>query len=276
MPIPVKMLLPNGKLEPAPISAGSINDAGIMEPEGIYTVARTFQQTKTVLFDAHLDRLEQSARLEGIALDLNRSWLRQGLAHFLDESGFQESRFRITIPKDNPGTIWLAAEPLKPVPPELRQKGVMVATCAVTRPNPGAKSNTWVGLRNQAIKRISDQAYEGIILSQEGWLMEGFGSNFYAILEGKLFTADQNILHGIARRIVMEIAPGFIEIQLSPIHQDQLPLLAEAFLTSSSRGIVPITQVDQTIIADGFPGDLTRTLSAAYDQWVDENMQPIA
>ena len=66
MPIPVKILQSDGKCRNAPISAESLNDVAIKEPEGIYTVARTFQRTKAVLFDAHIERLVESARLEQI------------------------------------------------------------------------------------------------------------------------------------------------------------------------------------------------------------------
>jgi hypothetical protein len=76
MPIPVNLLLPNGQLQQAPIMADTLNEFGLKEPAGVYTVARTYQRTKTVLFEAHLDRLEESARLENITLNLDRMSLR--------------------------------------------------------------------------------------------------------------------------------------------------------------------------------------------------------
>jgi branched-chain amino acid aminotransferase len=276
MSIPIKLLLPDGQIGEAPISADSLNEVALKEPEGIYTVARTFQRTKAVLFDAHLDRLEESARLEQINLALNRNLLREALARLIEKSGYSESRFRITIPKVQPDQIWLAAEPLQMVPPEFKQQGVIAATCKITRPNPKAKSNAWVNLRDEAVKGITKQAYEGIILNEDGYLMEGFSSNFYAILGSELHTADHDILHGIARRVVLAVAPNIIPIEFHPIHIDQLPQIEEAFLTSSSRGIVPIVQIDELQIADGMPSERTQQLSIAYDRWVDSHVEPIA
>jgi branched-chain amino acid aminotransferase len=276
MSIPVKLLLPDGSLIDAPITADSLNEVALKEAEGIYTVARTFQANRAVLLDAHLDRLEESARLEYIELVLDRAILRAGLKRLIEESGYSESRFRITIPRGQPDRIWLAVEPLPQVPPEYKRQGVIVATCEITRPNPKAKSNAWISLRNEAVKCISEQAYEGIILNKDGYLMEGFSSNFFAILEGRLHTAKKGILHGIARRVVLEVASGRIPLALKPIHIDQLQQIEEAFLTSSSRGIVPIVRINELTIADGKPGEKTRQLSAAYDQWVSEHMQPIA
>lgn len=275
MPIPVKILQSDGKLISPQVSADSLDEVAINEPEGIYTVARTFSKNKVVLFDAHLDRLEESARLENIDITLNHDLLRQALSQLIEECGYSESRFRITIPKDQPDQIWLAVEPLQLIPLAFKQEGVIVATCKITRPNPRAKSNAWVNLRNEAVKEISEQVYEGIIVSEDGHLMEGFSSNFYAIVRGSLHTAEHDILHGIARRVVLAVAPDLIPLQFLPIHIDQLAQIDEAFLTSSSRGVVPIVQINGAKIADGTPGASTHQLCAAYDNWVDENMQPI-
>jgi branched-chain amino acid aminotransferase len=169
----------------------------------------------------------------------------------------------------------LAAEPLQLVPPEYKEKGVYAATCQVTRPNPMAKSNAWINLRDEASKAIPDQVYEGIILNRTGHLKEGFSSNFYAIRNDALYTEDCDILHGIARRIVLMIAPEIIPLHLSPIHIDQLAHIEEAFLTSSSRGIVPIIQIDNIRIGAGEPGKVTRALSTAYDHWVQGHLEPL-
>ncbi|NLF75879.1 MAG: hypothetical protein GX573_09275, partial [Chloroflexi bacterium] len=71
-PIPTVILTPNG-LEPAPYSVQSLPEAVPYEPSGVYTVARTFHGDRALLFDAHLDRLEESARLVNIPLRLDRA-----------------------------------------------------------------------------------------------------------------------------------------------------------------------------------------------------------
>jgi branched-chain amino acid aminotransferase len=106
-------------------------------------------------------------------------------------------------------------------------------------------------------------------------LLEGFSSNFYAIQDQKLYTADQDILWGIARRIALTVAADQVEIHLRPIHQNELPLLDEAFLTSSSRGVVPIIRVDQTPIGSGLPGPVTGKIRTLYNRWVENRLEPI-
>ncbi|MFA9403243.1 MAG: hypothetical protein ACERKY_09280, partial [Anaerolineales bacterium] len=76
MIIPTKLLLEDQRLIDAPYRVHSLDDLNLLEPAGIYTVSRTYDATKTVLLDAHLDRLEESAALESIPFRLDRVRLR--------------------------------------------------------------------------------------------------------------------------------------------------------------------------------------------------------
>jgi branched-chain amino acid aminotransferase len=275
MKIPIALLTPQGHLEPAPYQAASLQEASQLEPDGIYTVSRTFRGDHAILLDAHLDRLEESAQLEGIPLKLDRVWLRAGLGMLIHQGSFENSRFRITIPRQNPNQVILALEPFQPVPGISLDNGVSVATRAITRHNPRAKTNSWLSQRLAARRALPSGVYEGVITNHKGELLEGFSSNFYAIKDQKMFTANQDILWGIARRIVLTVAIDKVEIQLQPVNIDQLSSLDEAFLTSSSRGVVPIVQVDQTTIGPGVPGQITREISERYDAWVENHLEPI-
>jgi branched-subunit amino acid aminotransferase/4-amino-4-deoxychorismate lyase len=55
----------------------------------------------------------------------------------------------------------------------------------------------------------------------------------------------------------------------------EVPAIQEAFLTSSSRAIVPITRIDDEVIGDGAPGAVTLELAGRYSAWVDAHLEPI-
>ena len=107
-----------------------------------YTVGNTFHSTQTLLLAAHLDRLEDSARREGMALSLDRPRLRAALRAIIIESGFGDVRFRITAPAAAPDTLIISLEPYAPPPPELLRDGVRclcnsaIAPPATRPPNP--------------------------------------------------------------------------------------------------------------------------------------------
>lgn len=275
MPIPIALLTSQGHLDSAPYQAESLQEASQLEPDGIYTVSRTFHGDHVILLDAHLERLEESAQLEGIPLELDRGWLRSALRKLIHQSRFENARFRITIPRQHPDQVILALEPLQFFLAGSLDNGVSVATQTITRPNPRAKTNSWLSQRLAARRALAPGVYEGIIINNQGELLEGFSSNFYAIQDQKLYTADQDILWGIARRIALTVAADQVEIHLRPIHQNELPLLDEAFLTSSSRGVVPIIRVDQTPIGSGLPGPVTGKIRTLYNRWVENRLEPI-
>ncbi|MFP3854569.1 MAG: aminotransferase class IV [Anaerolineales bacterium] len=274
MPIETATLTQEG-LHPGALQAESLRQLAILEPEGVYTITRTYQRTKAVLLEAHFDRLEESAQLEGINLKLDRARLRKGLRELIDQAGFQESRLRITVPLQEPAKLLLAAEPLQPVPDQLKKNGVAAATVKLERRNPRSKTNTWEPQRMAAAEELTWDIYEGILVDDEGNLLEGFGSNFYGIIDGVLHTAERGILQGISRHILLQVVPEKMAVETSPINVDQLHRLQEAFLTSSSRGVLPIVSIDGQAIDGGTPGVQTQRLSQRYDDWVQHHLEPI-
>lgn len=274
MPIQTAVLTAAGA-EPGAIQAESLRAFADQEPPGVYTVTRTYRGTKVVLFDAHLDRLEESAELEGIPLALDREKVRASLRALIEGAGYGDCRLRITVPSGAPDQILLAVEPLPRVPPRVKEEGVRAATVSLARENPRAKSNMWVSQRKLARDRLPTDTYEGMLIDSDGRILEGFSSNFYAIRDGILQTAEADILKGISRRILLEVIPSSLAVQYKPPKLEELPLIDETFLTSSSRGVVPIVRINESPVGTGRPGPRTVDLSARYDQWVDDHLEPL-
>src|SRR5437763_799423 len=114
--IPIVILTPNGILD-APYTADSLADAATKEPQGVYTLSRTYNHDRVLLFDDHLDRLEYSAELEGIPARLDRNMLREALRNLIERAGYDDARFRITVSRKQPDHVFVSLEPFKPVPP---------------------------------------------------------------------------------------------------------------------------------------------------------------
>ncbi|MBO9308856.1 MAG: aminotransferase class IV [Chloroflexi bacterium] len=272
MGIPIGILTPDG-LQEAPYSADSLAAAVPFEPEGVYTITRTFNRDHVLMLDEHLDRLEESARLENIPLRLDRAALRAALRTLIERGGYPESRFRITVPRARPDHLYLSVEPFTPLPAELIQQGVRVATVPLARRNPAAKTTDWMSQRKAAA--LPEGVYEGVLVSPDGLLLEGLSSNFYAVMGGVLRTAGEGVLSGIARRALLALAPNYLPVRLEPIHKAELGAVEEAFLTSASRGVVPIVAIDGQVIADGRPGAQTMRLREAYEEWAQAHLTPL-
>ncbi|MBI5959373.1 MAG: aminotransferase class IV family protein, partial [Chloroflexi bacterium] len=241
--IPTFILTPEG-LIPTPYQVESLAAAVPHEPRGVYTAARTFHGDHALLLGAHLDRLEESARLVNIPATLDRARLRAALRSSISRSGYPDAKFRITIPADTPDHIYLALELLHPVPESVIQQGAQVSTTPLVRENPVAKTTDWMAVRQPTFSSLPPGIYEAMLVSSEGYLLEGLSSNFYGIVDGVLRTAPDGVLAGITRKAIFEIAPEILPLNLSALHRSEIPHLAEAMLTSSGRGVVPITQID--------------------------------
>jgi branched-chain amino acid aminotransferase len=273
MPAYIRQLTSNG-LHPVSYTADSLADAIQYEPQtGIYTVTNTYQTTKVLKLDAHLDRMEQSAKLANIPLKLNRDVLRGALRHMILDSGLGDVRFRVTIGADAPDIFIITLEPFTPPPVHVIENGVMCLTTPHSaRENPLVKSTQWMHQRD-GIKQ--QEAYETLLLDADGHILEGSSSNFYAIKDGVLYTAGEGVLGGIARQIVLDVAPAIIPVQFVPIHLRDIPQLQEAFITSSSRGIIPVVKIDEHIIGDGRVGQTTQYLRQAYLAWVADHLEEL-
>ncbi len=275
-PCLIKRLTQNG-LQAVAYSATSLANAVQYEPDdGVYTVANTFNTFQTLMFEAHLDRLEDSAQRAKIAFDLDRSRLKNALRTMISEADFGDVRFRITVPKATPDEMILSIEPFTPLSADFISNGVQCITAPNSaRHNAAAKTTDWMHNRRALTDAMPEGIYDTILLDTDGNMMEGLGANFYAIKDRVLHTAGEGVLFGISQKIVFEIAPPIITVEKTPVNVAELPHLGEAFITSSSRGIVPVVEIDGESIDSGVPGETTKTLINAYDAWVSTHLEDL-
>ncbi len=262
-------------LHPVAYTADSLADAARHEPHnGVYTVTNTYQTFKVLKLDAHLDRLEDSARRENIPLNLNRTVLRAALRSMIAAANYGDVRFRITVPHDQPDHLILSIEPFSPPAPEVYANGVHCITLPNSaRHNPAAKTTNWMHDRESV--KLPDGIYTGLLLDHDDNILEGVSSNFYAVLNGELRTAGEGVLPGIAQQIVFEVASGILPLRREAVNINDLSQLSDAFITSSSRGIVPVVEIDGLKIGEGRPGSYTRTLRQAYVAWVESHLEEL-
>jgi branched-chain amino acid aminotransferase len=273
-PCTINLLTPDG-LQPAPYTADSLADAVQYEPhDGVYTLANTFNTTQVLKLDAHLHRLEDSARRENIPLKLDRPALRKGLRHMIEQAGYGDVRYRITVPRDNPAHFILSIEPFQGFPPEIYADGVRCITLPDSaRPNPAAKTTAWMQHRDQFA--LPPGVFTGLLLDKAGYILEGMSSNFYAVLKDELRTAGAGVLPGIAQQIIFEIAPAILPLKREAVHIEDIAHFSEAFISGSSRGIVPVVEIDGITLGDGKPGAQTRALREAYAGWMKTHLEEL-
>jgi branched-chain amino acid aminotransferase len=282
-------------IDGAPVDAASarvsVFDRGFLYGDSVYEVTRAFDGVAFAL-EEHLDRLERSAH--GLLMRTPpRELIRQAVVDTVRASGLGDAYVRIVVTRgageialdpaaaDEPRLVVIVRAP-KPPPPEAYRDGVEVAIVGRTRYAPGVptstvdpqvKSGNYLGSVMAVAEARKRGAYEAILCDNVGRITEGSSSNFFIVRGGRVSTPSLSVglLEGITRRKVMQLLDRegihWAEQALWPIDLHQAD---EAFLTSSVRGVVPITRADGQPLGDGKPGPITRRVMTAYDALVRE------
>ncbi len=255
-------------------------------PLGVYTSFRTFEHDRFLYLDAHLARLDESMALLGWTFRIDQGRICRALAESCRVFPHPDARVRIDVLAAAParwdleragdeGRVLLALALFAPVPARCYEQGVAVATAStLKREIPQAKQAGFV-LARRPFTEEGQRYFERLLLDEDGRILEGSSSNFYVVCDGMIWTAGAGALAGVARKTVLRIAHELglpVEMQAWPLAD--LGAVQEAFLSSSSRGIVPIVRVDDRLIGTGQPGAVTRSLMIAYDRHVQEHIQP--
>lgn len=269
------VLQPDGPVERA-TDAETLDALSLRLPAGAYTTFRTYRRDHALHLAGHIDRLSESAAIEGYTLPLEHRRVRAGLAAAIAECGFQESRIRLTLAYDPPGALHISLEPFAEPARAAYETGVRctIARGELRRQAPKAKSTSFIASASRA--RSAAAVHEVLLIGEEEAILEGSSSNFYAVLDGTLRTADAGVLAGITRGMVLRLAADLLPVRLEPIAVRDLARVDEAFITSVSRGVLPVTAIDDRVIGSGVPGPITRDLGSRYAAAIDRELEPIA
>lgn len=293
--------LTNDDILPLEVRASSLDGITVQLPDGFYTTFSTLAGGSRVLgLQAHLDRLYVPAKDAGLQPSVDEKTLRRRIAKLTSEYLPHESRVRLILTKDD-GSVYIGIQPFIPPDESVYRDGVHVITADLARHDPRIKGTDFITASAELRKRVKDDIFE-ILLTKNGRILEGMTSNFYAIKhviasreaakqsstqgglprslslarnDMKLITARHGILLGVTRRAVLRLARGqgmSIEYRAPRVDEG----FDEAFLTSSSRGVVPIVMVDGKPVGEGRVGAWTKTLRKAYQAYIEERSEALS
>ena len=239
-------------------------------PQGYYSTFRTYNDRKKVLgLQVHFQRLYQPATSQGIKPAVEVDELRRFLISVL-RSFHDEVRVRMILA--NKGQVYVAIEELTLPSPDIYLRGVKVVTSDVQRKTPRLKSTNFISASESKRAEISQKNIFEALLVRNGFILEGMTSNFFYVRNGVLGTARKNILLGVTRRTVLRVARGIgLDIEYHSLKREQVSALSEAFLTSSSRGVVPIVQIDDKVVGEGSPGSISKKIMEGYTNYVQQH-----
>jgi branched-chain amino acid aminotransferase len=260
-----------GVLQPVGSGAG-LQAASAALPDGAYSTLRTYGRDRVLRLAQHVARLNESTALQGSGGTLDQTFVREAVAQALKATRHPESRLRLTYA---PPRFFVSVEPFVVPLEALYRDGVACVTLPLHRANPHAKDTRFATQAAAAYAALPEGVHEGLMVADDGSILEGLSSNFFALIGGSLHTDETRVLLGITRSLVLEVARKVVPVVTEAVALVDIPSAAEAFITSASRGILPVVRIDGTAVGDGRPGPVTRDLIGRFQALIDREARPL-
>ena len=279
----------NGEWVPEDEVKISPRDRGFVTGDVVFDVERTFNG-KSFRMKEHIDRLYRSLKFVRIdpglsheeMLEVSEEVIRRN-EHLRPPGGDFNVRQFVTRgpgrnPKDaGPPTIGVTVAPINFGRYASQYETGAHAVIARTRSyssdalDPKVKhySRMNFNLADLEAKDVDEDAM-AILMDADGNLTEGTGYNFFLVTDGVIRTpGDETLLQGISRGTVFDLAE---QLQIPHVEEDLQPYdlynADEAFFSSTSFCVLPMTRADKRDIGDGKPGPITQQLLAAWSEMV--------
>ncbi len=118
-----------------------------------------------------------------------------------------------------------------------------------------------------AKKTAKDNGFNDAWFVENGFVTEGSSNNVFIIINNEIITkkANSQILKGITRQAVMQIAQQKnMQVIERDFTVDEAKQADEVFVTSATMLIIPVIKVDETVVSNGKPGEITNNIRQIY------------
>jgi D-alanine transaminase len=273
----------NGTYIPETQAQVSIFDRGFQFSDAVYEVV-SVMDGKLVDFGGHMTRLTRSLSELGIqgASDSDtwleicrqlvaRNGLKEGMIYWQVTRGAAADRSFYFPPEGTPPTVVAFTQSLPLIENVAATKGLSVVTLPDLRWGRADIKTTqllYASMMKMEAKRLGvDDAW----MVRDGLVSEGTSQNAHIVTaDGVLVThqLDRNILHGITRAAVLELADGLsLRFEERAFSVAEAQSAREAFVSAASTFVMAVVSIDGVSVGDGNPGPVSQALRKAYIAW---------
>ncbi|MFL5741384.1 MAG: aminotransferase class IV [Flavisolibacter sp.] len=228
-----------------------VRDLSVQRGYGIFDFFKVIAG-KPLYLENHLDRFYSSAEKMYLQVSYSREELEKIIGELLEKNDSEHCGIRITLTGGYSSDGYSISHPLliitlhnfsSPSQAQYHQ-GISLACYEHQRQLPEIKTIDYlmaIWLQPWLKKMQADD----VLYHHQGWISECPRSNFFLITEeNKLVTPAKNILKGITRMKILEAARSIFEVEERPVHLHELTTAKEAFISSSTKKILPVSRID--------------------------------
>ena len=242
----------------------AITDLSIQRGYGIFEFFKTVNG-HPVFLDDHLDRFYFSAAELFLSPLPNRGTLKKYIAELMEKNNMPDAGMRVTLTGGYSPDGYTVGTPnlIITQTPFLYnkanfEKGVRLITYEHQRQLPLVKTIDYL----QAVRLqhfIRQNNADDVLYHAQSQITECPRSNFFLVTgENEIITPAENILHGITRKKILAFSD--FNIRAGMVTTNQLLNTEEAFITSTTKLVLPVLEINGKIIGNGKPGAVTRRI----------------
>jgi branched-chain amino acid aminotransferase len=264
----------NGQIVPISEAKVSVFDIGILRGYGVYDGIAAFDG-KPFRFADHWERFVKGAHFLNLNIPITEDACEKKIKELLEKNshtGRANVRMILTGGPTMNGieydfeapTFYIITEQHQPLSLDYYLNGAKLVTYPFQRQYPEIKTTNYITAVNMQNFKKEEGAAE-ILFVNEGQVLECSTSNICIVKDGAISTPAENVLGGITIKTISEIIP----VTARMIGEEELKAADEAFITSSFKDIVPITQIDDFQIGNGEVGPVTKGLMERFAKLIN-------
>ena len=254
-----------------------VSDLALLRAYGIFDFFRLVKLQPLFLED-HLNRFFNSADILRLKCPVGRKKIRSLVLELISINQIHNSGIRIILTGGespngysigNP-TLIIINEPINPLPASHFSAGIKLVSHEYLRDIPEAKTiNYLMGIYK--MPEIKTSGSLDLLFHWNGKISELTRSNFFIIDKNdKIVTPENGILKGVNRKHVLSISRQKFEVEERDLFIEEIASAKEAFITGTTKKVMPVYQIDNLVIRDGKPGPVTLELQEMYEKYIAE------
>lgn len=252
----------NGKIVDEKKASISVTSEAFLYGFAVFETIRTYNK-KVFRLDDHLARLYVSADIIGIKPEWDFKKTYETVGKTLEHAArWKEAKIKVILSAED---LIVIIDKLKEKPENMYKEGVKCVSFHGKRNLPHAKK--LADMFSYVAKEYAEScgAYESILVDEKTYVRECAYANIFWVNGGELYSTNKEILFGITRETVAELAG---KCNFEGIKFKSLLNADEVFITQTTSGILPVTQINGQKIGNGKPGPVTRSLTKKFEKLV--------
>jgi len=270
----------NGKIVRKSHARIGVDDLGLQRGYAVFDYVRTYN-AKLFHFPDYLERIRKSASALHLELPYSDEKIVEITTRLIGESDLKNPAIRLILTGgkaqestgfDQPNFL-IITEELPYHPSELYTYGGKLVTFEYQRELPHVKTTNYLNsIRLDPLKR--EKGAFNMLYYYQNRVTECPRDNFFIFVGDTLITPKDDVLQGITRKHILRLSREHFSVEEREVSLQESSSADEAFTTSTSKGVIPIVQIDDHKIGRGSVGERTKTIMGLFQDYIESYSNP--